>query len=147
VLAAQGDGFVSLWIPRGSTSDAATRLSACQAALDMTTAASRFNEARPEGERLPLRLGLTMGAVTIRSDADRGAFEAVGDAVNVAARLQQAGREVGAAVLASGELVEDLTDHVRLRRIDLPLALSGVTHAPSVFELRADDLRATSSPT
>lgn len=145
-LAPNGDGFVSLWIPGGSTVDPSIRLAACQAALDMTTAASRFNEARPEGERLPLRLGLTVGAVTIRSDADRGAFEAVGDAVNVAARLQQAGREIGAAVLASGELVEGLSAHLRLRAIDVPLTLSGVTHAPHVFELHADDRRAAPSP-
>lgn len=146
-LAPNGDGFISLWIPGGSALNATLRLAACQAALDMTTAASRFNEARPEGERLPLRLGLTMGAVTIRSDADRGVFEAVGDAVNVAARLQQAGREVGASVLASGELVEDLSAHVRLRPIDVPLTLSGVRHAPRVFELHADDRRGSSSPT
>ena len=146
-LAPQGDGFVSLWILGGSSADAAIRLAACRAALEMTTAASRFNEARPEGEQLPLRLGLTLGAVTIRSDADRGVFEAVGDAVNVASRLQQAGREVGAPMLASAELVEGLSVHVGLRPIDVPLTLSGVAHAPHVFELHAHDPRAAPSKT
>ena len=133
-LAPHGDGFVSLWLQGGSIVDPADRLAACQAALDMATAANRFNGARPEGERLPLRLGLTMGAVTIRSDADRGAFEAVGDAVNVAARLQQAGREVGASVLASAELVEDLAAHLSLKPI-VPLTLRGVADTPRVFEV------------
>ena len=146
-LAPHGDGFVSLWILGGSSVDAAIRLAACRAALDMTTAAKLFNEARPDGEQLPLRLGLTLGTVTIRSDADRGVFEAVGDAVNVASRLQQAGREIGAPMLASAELVVGLAAQVTLRPIDVPLTLNGVAHAPHVFALHADDPRATSSKT
>jgi adenylate cyclase len=106
----------------------------------MAAAAGRFKRARPEDERLPLRLGLTVGPVTIRSDADRGAFDAVGDAVNVAARLQQVNRELGTSALASADLVGDLSMQLQLRRIDVPLTLKGVAHAPDVFELLAPDV-------
>jgi adenylate cyclase len=137
-LPPHGDGFVSLWVVGSGAADKAdvsTRLIACEAALEMARAAAHFNQERPEAERLPLRLGLTLGKVTIRSDADRGAFEAVGDAVNVAARLQQLNQELGTSVLASADLVGDLSMHLQLRRIDVLLTLKGVTHAPEVFAL------------
>jgi adenylate cyclase len=137
-LAPHGDGFVSLWVLGAGVRDdgeQSVRVAACQAALEMVTAADRFNQAHAESERLPLKLGLTLGAVTIRSDADRGAFEAVGDAVNVAARLQQVNRELGTWVLASAQLVEDLSGHFNLQRIDVPLTLKGVRNAPDVFEV------------
>ena len=146
-LAPHGDGFVSLWILGGrvgQTGDVAVRLAACQAALEMVAAADRFNAARAESERLPLRLGLTVGEVTVRSDADRGAFEAVGDTVNVAARLQQVNRDLGTSVLASAPLVQDLSADLTVRRIDVPLTLKGVTHAPDVFELLASEPRVPS---
>jgi class 3 adenylate cyclase len=88
-----------------------------------------------EGERLPVRIGLNVGPVTICSDADRGAFEAVGDTVNVAARLQQANRELGTSVLAAAPLVQDLSSQLQMRRIESPLALKGVARAPEVFAL------------
>jgi adenylate cyclase len=138
-LPPHGDGFVSLWAlgARLHHADATIRLAACHAALEMTAAADRFNEARADDERLPLRLGLTVGEVTIRSDADRGAFEAVGDAVNIAARLQEANRSLGTAVLASADLVVDLPAEILLRRIEGPLRLKGVERTSDVFELKA----------
>jgi class 3 adenylate cyclase len=82
-----------------------------------------------------LRIGLTVGQVTVCSDADRGVFEAVGDTVNVAARLQQANRELRTSILASSQLVQDLLPPLQLRHIDVPFVLKGVTHAPEVCEL------------
>ena len=135
-LAPHGDGFVSLWVlgPDGAD-NSPVRLAACHTALDMLAAAGRFNERHVEGERLPLRMGLNVGPVTICSDADRGAFEAVGDTVNVAARLQQANRELRTSVLAAAPLVQDLSSQLQMRRIESPLALKGVAQAPEVFAL------------
>ena len=42
------------------------------------------------GERLPIRLGVNSGEVVASRDAGAGDFLVTGDAVNVAARLQQA---------------------------------------------------------
>jgi adenylate cyclase len=137
-LAPHGDGFVSLWVVKGAgPRDSSIRLGACRAALEMVDAAARFNETRADGERLPLRIGLTVGPVAICSDADRGAFEAVGDTVNVAARLQQANKELGTSVLASAPLVQDLSPELPLRRVDSPPALKGVANPPEVFEVLA----------
>src|SRR5437763_3027748 len=42
------------------------------------------------GERLPIRMGVSTGEVVASRERDRGDFIVTGDAVNVAARLQQA---------------------------------------------------------
>ncbi|MBX5451182.1 adenylate/guanylate cyclase domain-containing protein [Thermogemmatispora sp.] len=70
---------------------------AIRAALDMQTALARFNEARrerdPEAVPLQMRIGINTGEVAApRFDgslARRGDFLVTGDAVNIAARLQQ----------------------------------------------------------
>jgi len=136
-LPPHGDGFVSLWVlrPSGDHGDVSVRRAACHAALEMVTAADRFNQARAETERLPLRLGLTLGAVSIWSDADRGAFEAVGDAVNVAARLQELNRELSTRVLASEAVVSGTEDRFRLNPILHDVELRGVAAPPRVFEV------------
>jgi class 3 adenylate cyclase len=139
-LAPQGDGFVSLWVLPSETPghrDALIRLAACRAAIDMVSAARQFNEVRAPEQRLPLRIGVTAGAVTIWSDAERGAFEAIGDAVNLAARLQDVNRDLGTSVLAAGPVAGDLSDRVELRRIEKTPALKGITQVPEVFELLA----------
>ena len=139
-LPPHGDGFVSLWVLHSRVDDGgdvSVRGVACQAALEMVTAADRFNQARAETERLPLRLGLTLGAVTVRSDADRGAFEAVGDAVNVAARLQELNRELSTRVLASDAVVNGMEGRFRLNPILRDVELRGVAAPPRVFEVVA----------
>src|ERR1019366_5357566 len=68
---------------------------AIRAALDMQTALARFNEQRqfvdPEAKRLQMRIGINTGEVAIPNNAlhTRQDFLITGDAVNVAARLQQ----------------------------------------------------------
>jgi adenylate cyclase len=104
----------------------------------MVAAADQFNQSRPETERLPLRVGLTIGDVTIRSDADRGAFEAVGDAVNVAARLQQLNRDLSTRILASETVISGLNDQLELTPILQDFELRGIAAPPQVFELIAN---------
>src|SRR5579885_3880948 len=68
---------------------------AIRAALDMQEALTRFNEQRqsldPEATRLQMRIGINTGEVAIPGNAShrRQDFLITGDAVNVAARLQQ----------------------------------------------------------
>jgi adenylate cyclase len=145
-LAPNGDGFVSLWTlgPAAAANNTSIRLAACHAALEMASVANGFNRARAEAERLPLRIGLTVGQVSVCSDADRGVFEAVGDTVNVAARLQQANLDLGTSILALAQLVQDLLPPLKLRRIDTPLVLKGVTRTPDVCELVTRETPASS---
>src|SRR5437660_4902739 len=68
---------------------------AIRAALDMQAALTHFNEQRqsldPEATRLQMRIGINTGEVAIPSNDShrRQDFLITGDAVNVAARLQQ----------------------------------------------------------
>ncbi len=68
---------------------------AIRAALDMQTALTLFNEQRqaldPETNRLQMRIGINTGEVAIPNNIfhQRQDFLITGDAVNVAARLQQ----------------------------------------------------------
>src|SRR5450755_2351498 len=69
---------------------------AIRAALDMHAALNEFNEQRqavdPEANRLQMRIGINTGEVAIpdSNSYQRQDFLITGDAVNVAARLQQA---------------------------------------------------------
>jgi adenylate cyclase len=133
----QGDGFISVWCSASGSArevDAQCRFQACVTAIEITTAAERFNLAQSEGTRLPARTGLTVGLVTIHSDADRGVFNAFGDAVNVAARLRDLNRDFGTRVLASEDVVAGLD--LDTRQITTDFALKGVAQSPVVFEIR-----------
>jgi adenylate cyclase len=137
-LAPEGDGFAGIWCShevRGVHDIDAARLRACLAAIEIVEAARQFNLGQPDGKQLPVRIGLTAGAVTIHSNADRGVFTAVGDAMNVAARLRDLNREVGSRILASEDVVRGLETRLQLRRISGDFALKGITQTPVVFEI------------
>jgi adenylate cyclase len=141
-LAPEGDGFVGLWVSRLAAAspddiEPECRLSACLTAIEMAEAARLFNLAQGDGKQLPARIGLTVGTVTIHSDADRGVFNVIGDAVNVAARLRDLNRELGSRVLASEDVVKGLETKLRLRPIVGPAHLKGVARPLTVVELIA----------
>ena len=99
VLPPEGDGFIGLWLARNPTAtsslDPALRLEACRAVVEMMEASKAFCDRQPEDLQLPIRIGLTTGTVTVDSDPDRGIFNVVGDAVNVAARIRDLNRDLG----------------------------------------------------
>src|SRR5207244_4478074 len=70
---------------------------AVDAALEL---AQQVREDRMLGERLPIRIGINTGEVVASRERDRGDFIVTGDAVNIAARLQQAAEPW--EILASG---------------------------------------------
>lgn len=139
-LAPEGDGFAGVWCGNQMRDaehdvDGAHRLLACRTAIEILEAARLFNLGQPEGKRLPVRIGLTTGTVTIHSNADRGVFTAVGDAMNVAARLRDLNREVGSRILASEDVVRGLETALRLRQPAGDFQLKGVARPPAVFEV------------
>jgi adenylate cyclase len=134
----QGDGFVSVWCSASGSAnevDPECRFQACATAIEIATAAERFNLAQSVGTQLPARTGLTVGIVTVHSDSDRGVFNAFGDAVNVAARLRDLNRELGSRVIASEEVVSGLDTKLGLRTLQQSVALKGVIRPPVIFEI------------
>lgn len=96
VVEFMGDGILAVWSESMSGSHHAAR--ACEAALALTARlrAAAVPDALGAGERIRLRIGINSG---MTATGDIGArhrynFKALGDTVNVAARLEQLGRDV-----------------------------------------------------
>jgi class 3 adenylate cyclase/tetratricopeptide (TPR) repeat protein len=105
---------------------------AVRAAIDMRSALARLNaELEPEhGIRLSTRTGLNTGQV-VTGDPSAQQKLATGDAVNVAARLEQA---AGPGEILIGQETERLVRHaVRLEPVD-PLALKGKSQPLPVWK-------------
>src|SRR4029453_9146505 len=80
-----GDAAMAVFgLPQAHGDDAARALSAALELRDRVRADPRLRE------RLPIRLGLNTGEVVATRDPSAGDFLITGDAVNVAARLEQA---------------------------------------------------------
>ncbi len=81
-----GDGVMAVWGAAGVREDDPER--ALHAALAMQAALAAFREAR--GAWLAMRIGLNTGPVLLGEVGSTHEFTAMGDAVNLAARLEQA---------------------------------------------------------
>jgi class 3 adenylate cyclase len=80
-----GDAAMAVFgLPRAHGDDAARALSAALELRDRVRADPRL------GERLPIRLGVNTGEIVATTEPTPGDFIITGDAVNVAARLEQA---------------------------------------------------------
>jgi class 3 adenylate cyclase len=102
-------------------------LRACRAAVDMRDALSHLNaELEQRWEvRLEARLGVNTGEV-VAGDAAAGQSFVVGDAVNVAARLEQA---AGSGEILLGPVTTRLVGHAATLEAVEPLALKGKAEA------------------
>ena len=148
-LPPEGDGFSALWLAppghgdRDSAINSDDRLNACLAALEIATAAAQVW--RDDEDLLPARAGLTVGTVTMHSDADRGVFKVFGDTVNVAARVLNLNQVVGTRVIATKDVVDGLEAHLDLRPLHGPFDLKGIAVAPQVFEIQSAVIGALST--
>ena len=115
-----GDGIVALFGAPVAHEDDADR--AIRAALQMHESLSRFvhDQADLDGP-LQLRIGINTGEVVVGSVSGTADYTAMGDVVNVAARLQTLAPPNGTfigdstSVLASDEIVRELVDDVDVR--------------------------------
>ncbi len=116
-----GDGVLAFWSAFGEEPDQCTlALKACVECQRQVAAIGK----RPDRASLPtvsLRLGVATGVVTI---GDCGAppelndYTVIGDAANLAARLESANKQFGTAVLMDGQtraLVQDVGDLILVR--------------------------------
>ena len=115
-----GDGIVALFGAPVAHEDDADR--AIRAALQMHETLSRFVHDQDDlGEPLQLRIGINTGEVVVGSVSGTADYTAMGDVVNVAARLQTLAPPGGVfigdstSVLASDEILRELVDDVEVR--------------------------------
>ncbi len=82
-----GDGVMALWGADETREDDPEQ--AIHAALLMRAALADFRPEQPLADRLKMRIGLNTGPVLLGPIGTRGEVTAIGDTVNVAARLEQ----------------------------------------------------------
>ena len=113
---------------------------ACLAALDNQ---SRLVELRKEFTRMGLppvhaRIGINTGEMIIGNmgSTQRFDFTVIGDSVNLASRLEGAGKEYGASIIISEETYRQAQNKVEVRELDL-LQVKGKDRPIRIYELLA----------
>jgi predicted ATPase/class 3 adenylate cyclase/DNA-binding SARP family transcriptional activator len=127
-----GDAIMAVFGVPSVHEDDAVR--AVRAAWRMLERLRSWNDLREPAQRLEIRVGVTTGDV-LASGARGGDLRVTGDAVNVAARLQQAA-EPGTIVVAD-RTARLARSHFELCAIDEPLALKGKSEAVTAWLVKA----------
>jgi adenylate cyclase len=128
-----GDAMLAIWA--APSSEASVRKQACEAALDIVEALARFNQAVVGRPVLLTRFGLHSGQMLLGNigASQHYEYQAVGDMVNTATRIQGLSKYLGTRILASEETVDGLEDF--LTRPVGCFLLAGKTEAVCVVEL------------
>lgn len=102
-----GDAMLAVWTDRDP--DAALRERACTAALQLAAAAERFREDHVE-VAVRTRIGVDFGRMTLGmvGSALHLEYRPVGEPPNIAARLQELGKQLGAPLLVSEAVIAGL---------------------------------------
>jgi adenylate cyclase len=116
-------------------------LSACRAALACRVALEELND-EIEGKygiRLGMRTGINTGPVVVGNvgSTRKRNYTVLGDAVNLASRLEGANKQTGTAILLGPQTAADVAGAMVLRPV-ARLQVKGKTQAVEVFELLAE---------
>jgi adenylate cyclase len=135
-----GDGIMAFWGAPLPDDRHAER--ALQAAIDMQ---DQFGKLARRLERkgapvMSMRIGIHTGNVIVGNVGSRArfAYTAIGDAVNLASRLEGANKAYGTSILLSEATVRHLKDRVSLRPVD-SVMVKGRTDAVMIFTPCTDE--------
>jgi adenylate cyclase len=128
-----GDSMMAIWA--GSSAETSMRRQACETALEILEAVERFNRARAGKPALVTRFGLHSGQLLLGSigASKHYEYQATGDMVNTASRIEGLSKYLGTRVLASEATVEGLTGF--LTRPVGTFVLAGKSAAVPIVEL------------
>jgi adenylate cyclase len=131
-----GDAVMVFWNAPDPQPDHVAR--ACRAALSAKAAGERLNAAF-EAEGLKAfftRFGIHVGEAVVGNvgSTERMNYTALGNTVNLAARLEGLNKQVGTAILASEDVVVRVRDQFTFRALDAVVA-KGMTKETRIFEL------------
>lgn len=126
-----GDAMLAIWTAEGDDSE--MRRNVLQAALEIQQAVRRFEQ--KHGLDFPVRIGIHCGDLRIGyvGTDSRGEIRAVGDTVNIAARLEALNKILGTEILVSEAVLAGIGE-IPARRLGQFL-LAGKTKPVSVAEL------------
>jgi class 3 adenylate cyclase len=144
-----GDAIMAYWGPPFNENGDQAQL-ACLAAIDMAVRGMALRTELPEliGVRTvpsdcDVRIGVATGEVLVGSIGSEFmmSYTVMGDAVNLASRLEGANKIYGSHALVSAPTVAAAGDAIAFREID-HLVVIGQNHAETVFEImgRTDEL-------
>jgi class 3 adenylate cyclase len=137
-----GDAIMAYWGPPFTEHSEQARL-ACLAAIEMASRGAALRTELPEliGVRAvpsdcDVRIGIATGEVLVGSIGSEFmmSYTVMGDAVNLASRLEGANKIYGSHSLASAPAIAAAGDAVEVREIDR-LVVVGQTKPESVFEI------------
>jgi adenylate cyclase len=129
-----GDAIMATFVGEGPDGPADAAVRAVTTGLAMLDAIARFNEDR--AEPLQVRIGINSGDVVmgdIGSRHHRRDYTAIGDHVNVAARLESRARP--GTVLISASTYDRVKDRFEAERVG-PIQVKGKTAPITVYEVR-----------
>jgi adenylate cyclase len=128
-----GDAMLAIWA--ASSSEVSVRKQACEAALEIVEALDRFNQAVVGRPALLTRFGLHSGQMLLGNigASQHYEYQAVGDMVNTATRIEGLSKYLGTRILASEETVDGL-EYLLTRPVGCFL-LAGKSTAVCVVEL------------
>ena len=131
-----GDAIMAVWNTPTPCPDHPRR--ACEAALACREAEERLFRSPEWGGRPPLhtRYGIHRDRVMVGhfGAPDRMSFTALGDGVNLAARLEGLNKQYGTTILVSEAVREAAGDGFEFRLVDV-VAVKGRTHGVRILEL------------
>lgn len=135
-----GDGLISFW--GAPVPDPEHALNACRAAIEMqermiTLRQEMKNQDMPE---ISIRIGINSGRVIVGNMGSSALFNytAIGDAVNLASRLEAANKETGTSILISRFVYEQIAAYADVRPLGA-IAVRGKTQEIEVYELLSVD--------
>jgi adenylate cyclase len=137
-----GDAIMAYWGPPFTEDNEQARL-ACLAAVEMADRGAALRTELPEliGVRTvpsdcEVRIGIATGEVLVGSIGSEFmmSYTVMGDAVNLASRLENANKIYGSHSLASEATIMAAGDAVESREVDR-LVVAGQTHPETVFEI------------
>jgi adenylate cyclase len=133
-----GDAVMAFWNAPVDDPDHAKH--ACQAAVRMQQELARLSDRWQAAglARQRMRIGINTGPASVGNmgSSKRFAYTALGDAVNLAARLEPLNNEYGTSICISQSTLDALQEHdlFLVRHLDL-VAVKGKRQAVPVFEL------------
>jgi adenylate cyclase len=132
----EGDAIMAFWGAPLPQEDHAVR--ACHAAIDNQRRLVSLREEFAQAGLPPVRarIGINTGEMIIGNmgSSQRFDFTVIGDQVNLASRLEGAGKEYGAGIIISEETCRRAAEHIEVRELDL-LQVKGRERPVRIFEL------------
>ncbi len=140
-----GDSIMAFW--NAPVTIEAHAAHACRAALEMIATVDRLNEADAFGfkerklktQTVQIGIGLNSGEACVGNmgSSRRFNYSVIGDAVNVASRIESSCKAVGAELLVSDETRQEAPDFAYLEAGEIPL--KGKSEPVKLFALIGDE--------